>query len=133
MSTGDPLEGYRGHENLDEDLVELLVQAGGREFDAAKQLNDAQAINQFLKGAAGQLLLEKHDEAVTRLLMALTTNKCEDDEILRLCTNYTIQSHSFGLLLQTVREADELRNQIEQEQIDEQQATEPNDGGYLEI
>lgn len=124
--TKDPLEGYRGYENVGNDIKEILIAAGrnGTEhvFEAAKELNDAQHISQFLKGPAGKLLISRVDGVLVPLLEALTATDYNHWEVATLCENYRAQALSLAILLQTVQEAGELQDQLEQEQFDDQLA-----------
>jgi len=126
----DPLDGYRGYEHLDQAIEDLLVSAGtGADgiADTAQLLSDAQAINQFIGSPAGKLLLARHDEAVGALLRALTADDYTRQEVLHRCEAYRVQALSFGALLRAVQEAAAVQQQMEDEQMQDQQATDVNE------
>lgn len=126
MSQKDPLKDYRGYENIDDDVREILVAAGqaGSDYvlDAAKQINDAQHITQFLSGPAGKLVLQTTDGILKKLLKCLTAQSYQHSEVEKLCEDYRFHALSMGVLFQAVQEAGELQKQLEQEQIDDQPA-----------
>ena len=131
MSREDPLEGFRGREGLDQPTRDLLAAAGmnpeGGAYDAAKKMSAGDEVQRFLASAPGQVLLEDHDEVLRRLLLALTEQEYGKSKVKQLCIEYRCKALSFGLLLATVNEAEQVREQAEQEVLQDQPAIEPDE------
>lgn len=118
-SDQDPLDGYRGFEALDDETQELLGVLAKTDIDdqtLLQSLDDASEVSKFLMSAPGKVLRMALKTAETEMLLYASSDKPIRD-IVKIAMEYRIKSTSLGLLLQTVRDAEEAKDNRENELV----------------
>lgn len=117
----DPLDGYRGFEPLDDDTRELLAvlaESDSDDLSLLETLDNASEISKFLQSAPGKLLRMDVKQAESKILRYAASD-LPVEKIVELATEYRIRSNSLGLLLQVVRDAEEMKQNRENELVQE--------------